>query len=51
MISIGYKLDPKAKPIAYVKGGVNDNKVIFLNKTNLDSTLQEKQAEEKKKKS
>ena len=50
MISIGHKLDPKAKPIAYVKGSVDDDKVIFLNKTNLDGTLQEKQAEEKKKK-
>ena len=48
MISIGCKLDPKAKPIAYVKGGVDDGKVIFLNKENLDGALQEKQAEEKK---
>ena len=42
MISIGYKLDPKVKPIVYVKGSVDDDKVIFLNKTNLDGTLQEK---------
>ena len=41
MISIGYKLDPKAKPIACVKGGINDNKkrnqnmfvmMVFFNK-------------------
>ena len=50
MISIDCKLNSKAKPIAYIKGRVNDDKVIFLNKTNLNGTLQEKQAEEKKKK-
>ena len=50
MIFISCKLDPKAKPIVYVKGSVDDDKVIFLNKINLDSTLQEKQAKEKKKK-
>ena len=31
MISVGYKLNLKLKPIVYVKSSTNDNNIILLN--------------------
>lgn len=42
MFTLGYKLDKKAVPVAYINGGMHNGKVLFLNKENLDCTLDEK---------
>jgi len=49
MLSIGKKLNDKARAIAYVKGGQFDEYAIFLNNDNLDATLEEKMKLEKNK--
>jgi hypothetical protein len=46
ILTLGYYKDKSAKAIAYVKGGIHNNKIIWLNNENIDSTLQQKMDKE-----
>jgi hypothetical protein len=41
MLSLGTKISKESKPIAYVREGEHNNKVIWLTLENLDMTLDE----------